>query len=60
MKVTSRQINAAAIEMKSRNALNVSKTYAALAAKVATEQKGVTNIDDDDFLAKVIRSCRRN
>lgn len=59
MQVTSRQINAAAIEMKSRNALKVSTMYATLAAKVATEQKGVTIIDDDDFLAKVIRSCSR-
>lgn len=59
MKVTSRQINAAAIEMKSRNALKVSQQYAALSAQVATEQKGKTVIDDDSFLAEVIRCCSR-
>lgn len=57
MQVTARQINTVALELRNLYPV-LAQSYADLAAKVAVNLKGVTEIDSDHPLAVEIRELR--
>jgi hypothetical protein len=60
IRVTSRQVNAAANELLKRGGYShIAKKYQELAVKGACENKGFVDLPDDDVIHGVIKSLKK-